>query len=834
MSKDYNSSIGKYNSAGSLFIFLLGISLSLIVFVTGIEMMLAEKPVSLKGALYNFREANISLGADKTALDTFKLKIDLYKEAALERYSLFLLPISVLAIMMAWMVARSRRVMVKELLDRIGQSRRVLTQERKRKKDALVQLEKSEDHLYHIHEQLTEAFLVINKDERFHHANRVAVHILAKWNRTPKSVRYYLEQPVETFIPDYHASGLGLCVRDAISKKLSWQKELFLEKANIWLQVRVYPTGGDSAYVYMRDISNEKKPDHLKKLSEDMVGAIVETSPNALAILDRQWNYMVVSKKWREDFHLDDEGLIGKSHKALMPRLPGKWQAVEEQILNGNTVKSEAMLFQLNGKDEHVAWEISPWRVGDKVQGFMMYASIITEVFHNKEKLEQQREREHQLAYHDTLTGLPNRQLFYDRLTMGLAHAYRNLGKIALLFLDLDGFKAINDTLGHDVGDMLLKEVAVRIKKCVRDTDTVARIGGDEFTVVLNGVSSEEDTRIVADKIVKSICEVFKLGEHDIYVSTSIGISMYPLNGSTSAELIKKADSAMYFSKESGKNQANFYSEDLHANMQTLEVPAKGNSDVTQRDLESHIRTALQKEEIETFFQPQVNYKTKEVFGLEALMRWNHPTAGVLEPRAFLTLAENSGMILPMGEKVLNDIALKLKEWQEKSNEPLSFSINLSMRQLKDISLPNRMQKVFSKQGVDLSHLIVEIPESLLVDIDHEIEVALKAISQLGCKVYIDNFGLSYTSMKQLEGLPLDGIKIHKSFVQNALNSTEDKSKISAMIALVHNLNIKVIAEGVETEAQAEFLMEQGCNDMQGFVISKPSKPKNIESLLGL
>ncbi|MFT7145001.1 MAG: PAS domain-containing protein [bacterium] len=323
MSKMHESTVEKKSNPITLFLFMFGVIVSFLALVISIEIILLDPPGVLIDDLQQYHKQYTSLEAPKGRLDVLTLKIELYKAVVSQHLTLLAIPVTILSLVMTLIMGLSRKAMVGDLLERINQHRRVLSQERKRKKDALIQLEKSEDHLHQIHEQLTEAFLVINKDERFHHANRVAVHLLSKWNRTPKSVRHYLEQPVEAFIPDYHTCGLGLCVQDAISKKISWQKELYLETIDTWLQVRVYPTGGEFAYVYMRDISDEKKPDQLKRLGENIVGAIAETSPSAIAILDRQWNYIVVSKQWREDFNLLDKDLIGKNHKAIMPRLPG-------------------------------------------------------------------------------------------------------------------------------------------------------------------------------------------------------------------------------------------------------------------------------------------------------------------------------------------------------------------------------------------------------------------------------------------------------------------------------------------------------------------------------
>ena len=836
MSKVKEISIQKANTGFVMLLFIFGVLLSAVALGLFIEYLVQVPSTEMLPFVDKYTEQVRLLGRDKSMLTVMPYKLDLYSSVVQVESYIITIPVVILSFTMVIIMGITRKVMINDLVDRIGQSRRVVLQERKRKKEALMQLEKSEEHLNQMHEQLTEAFMVINKDERFHHLNRVGVQFLAKWNKTPKSLRHYMQQPVEAFVADYHSSGLALCVQDAVSKKLSWQKELRFESINKWMQVRVYPTGGDTAYVYMRDITADKTPEHLRMMGDVMLGALSETSPFAIAVMDRQWNYLVVTKEWKEAFCLGDGKLEGQNHKAMLPRLPGKWPAVEAQLVDGKSVRSEGMQFNLNGKDELVQWELSPWGAGDKVQGFMMYASIITDQLHNKEKLEQQREREHKLAYHDILTGLPNRQLFYDRLTMALAHAYRNLGKVALFFLDLDGFKGINDNLGHDIGDMLLKEVATRLKKCVRDTDTVARLGGDEFTVILNGIHSEEDAMHVAQKIIKSINEVFKLGDHDVYVSTSIGISLYPLDGSTSSELMKKADTAMYWSKEGGKNQSNFFTKELNTHNADGGVPevAEKVEGVTSRELESQIRTALQKNEMEVFLQPTVDLAKKQAVSVEALVRWKHPQAGMLEPRQFLNIAENTGMILPIGEFVLTELAQKAKQWKSlsASGAGLKFSMNLSPRQLKDESLVERITRICKGVGVSPQSIIFEVSESQIADADEKMMERLKQISKLGFAFYVDDIGESYASLQNLKDIQLAGFKVQPALLKNAVNSNEDKSKLMALQKLAANMNIPLMAKGVEEEDVLTFIQNMRINMVQGYVVAQPNKPEQIEKLL--
>jgi EAL domain-containing protein (putative c-di-GMP-specific phosphodiesterase class I) len=348
-------------------------------------------------------------------------------------------------------------------------------------------------------------------------------------------------------------------------------------------------------------------------------------------------------------------------------------------------------------------------------------------------------------------------------------------------------------------------------------------------------VTSEEDAAHIAEKIIKNINEVFKLGEHDVYVSTSIGISMYPVDGSTSSDLMKKADTAMYWSKESGKNQANFYTIELDG--QRLENTgnksdiSKKPENLSQRELESHIRTALQKEEMEVYLQPVMNLNSRSVQSVESLVRWNHPQVGLLQPRQFLTIAENTGMILPIGEFILESIAKKAKKWQELSREEIKFSMNLSMRQLQDENLTQRVERIFKKNNIPASWLILEVSEKLIVDADESILNTLRQLSEKGFLIYVDDLGESYTSLQQLEGISIAGFKVQSQIVQNAMNSNEDKNTLVSLHKLAEKMEVNIIAKGVETEDLLVFLKNVGIQNVQGFVLGKPNKPEKITEL---
>lgn len=816
--------------------FFAGVLLSVLSIVGALQVVYVTPPLEVKSIVNNYHSTLAIMSAEGASFEVMlNFKIAVSKLVLSSLWYLWLLPITFMVITVMTVLSLNYRSVAVTLIDKVKQYRYMYTQERQRKKHALAELERSEEHLYKVHEQLSEAFIVLNKDERVVHGNRLAIQYLAKWSKGSRNIKSYRGQLLETYVPGYLISGLSVSVRDAINKKLTWQKEIHLEALDTWLDVRIYPSADDGAYIYFRDITDSKLGAGLAGGQSDVVlKNITENAPMPIAIVDRQWNYLVVSNNWKETFAETGEDIIGQNHRAILPNFPGRWQALEKELLQGRSVKANEMALQLGGREEWLSWEIRPWEIDGKIQGYMIFANVITDIRGAQERSEEQRERERKLAYHDILTGLPNRQLFYDRLSMALAHAYRHLGKVSLFFLDLDGFKGINDNLGHDVGDMLLQETAERLKQCVRDTDTVARLGGDEFTVILNGISDEKDAALVADKIIKSINKVFLLSGHEVHVSTSIGISLYPSDGTTVNELIKKADTAMYWSKEGGKNQYTFHSSgsaDLNETPSQAIAAAKAEEgeQLTQRELEGQIRIAQQKGEMEIYFQPQYNAEENKVIGMESLLRWNHPVLGKLRPASFLNMAETTGAILPLGEWVIRETCAKVKEWKETySGQPVQFSINFSKRQLLDESMLTRVQNAFAGSNVSMNCMIVEISEKLIMENEDEVREAVRHLASLGCRIYVDDFGLHYTPMASLQQWPLSGIKVHRSFVQNALQSAEDKSVLKAIYALAESLELDIISEGVENEEHLKFLMSIEQPNMQGYYIAEPMQHMKI------
>ena len=421
------------------------------------------------------------------------------------------------------------------------------------------------------------------------------------------------------------------------------------------------------------------------------------------------------------------------------------------------------------------------------------------------------------VAHHDSLTGLPNRGFFSQMLNQMLAQAKRYDRQLAVLFLDLDRFKLINDTLGHDAGDALLKEVARRLKQAVRESDVVARLGGDEFVVLLPEQCDQDSLVIVAHRVLDSISRPYNLLGTEFRVTVSVGISRYPEDAADEQSLLKNADVAMYSAKEKGRNNFQFYAQD------------GGGPSLERLNLESALQQALERHEFSLHYQEQRDLNSDETTGMEALLRWEHPQLGVILPMQFLPLAEESGLILPIGKWVIETACRDCVALQEESKRPLTMSINLSARQFADENLPRDLANILKKTGVEPRLLELGVTESvLLADVDRAVRV-LEQIRTLGVRVAMDNFGASYSSLSTLNRFHFDTVNIDGSVIRDYAHSPEDRKLTEATIAMGKHLAFTVVAEGVETEDQAQFLRDSACDKAQGFYFGYPA-PRNRDS----
>jgi diguanylate cyclase (GGDEF)-like protein len=428
--------------------------------------------------------------------------------------------------------------------------------------------------------------------------------------------------------------------------------------------------------------------------------------------------------------------------------------------------------------------------------------------------------RVQELAYQDPLTGLPNRQLFLDRLNMAIPHARREKHKLAVFFLDLDRFKVINDSLGHSFGDRLLEVVAERLTKALRINDTVARLGGDEFTILAPVVHDAEDVLHVARKVNEAIADPVEIEGRELFISTSMGIAIYPDDGETSETLLKNADAAMYEAKAKGTGLFQLYTPEMNEHA------------IEQLALESALRRGVEHGEFTLLYQPVLEMEEGEVAGVEVMLRWEHPRMGTLRPHQFMRIAEATGLIVPIGEWTFRTAARQLREWHEKGYTTLRLAVNVSARQLKQNDFASMVLRALGESAVPPTSLTLEVAESDAAQADSIATSALQALRDHGVRVAIDDFGTGYTSLSALRRFPVDALKIDTSFVRDLMHDQNDAAIAAAAIALARALGLAVVAEGVENPAQLEFLRAQKCELWQGYLCCPPVRPEQIDRVL--
>lgn len=493
---------------------------------------------------------------------------------------------------------------------------------------------------------------------------------------------------------------------------------------------------------------------------------------------------------------------------------------IKDQLVNAHEVLQIASTQELESFDEILLKDgrvferySQAQRVGENYVGRVWSFRDVT----NRKKME---EKLYHQANYDSLTGLPNRALAQDRISQAIFFAKRTKLDIAVMFLDVDRFKLINDTLSHSHGDLLLKEIAQRLKNCVRENDTVSREGGDEFLIVVTSLKSENDAIAVARKCLEMIAEPFVIAGNKFNVSISLGICFYPRDGENPETLIRNADIAMYRAKEMGRNNFQFFTEDMNKRVQT------------RLTLERQMHSAMDSDEFSLDYQPIVNLATRQVVGVEALLRWNHRHLGLIPPDEFIPVAEESGMILAIGAWALRTACLQAKQWEKLGIEPILLSVNISARQFKQVNFLEQIHEILGETGLNPKYLAVEITESIIMDEVEKNIVLLNKLKQLGVLIVIDDFGTGYSSLNYLKQLPVDKLKIDKTFIQDIPIHADDAAITCAIIALAAQLNIRVIAEGVINESQYLFLLENKCAEAQGFYLYKPLSVNDCTQLL--
>ena len=423
-------------------------------------------------------------------------------------------------------------------------------------------------------------------------------------------------------------------------------------------------------------------------------------------------------------------------------------------------------------------------------------------------------------AQHDFLTGLPNRMLFTDRVTQAIALAQRHVKKVAVLFLDLDGFKHINDSLGHPFGDKLLQSIVKRLLDCVRGSDTVSRQGGDEFVVLLSEMEQSEDAALTARRMLKAVAEAHPIDQHDLHVTTSIGVSVYPDDGLDAETLIKNADTAMYQAKENGRQSYQFFK------------PAMNVRAVERQSIEESLRRALERNEFALHYQPKINLRTGEITGAEALIRWTHPIRGPVPPGQFIPVAEDCGLILPIGQWVLREACKQARAWLDAGLPLATMAVNISAMEFRDDNFLENVFATLKDTRLDPRALELELTESVLMKRAESTASVLKTLRASGVQVAVDDFGTGYSSLSYLRKFPIDALKIDQSFVRQITTAPDETTIVTAVISMGRSLKLRVVAEGVETRQELEFLQAQQCDEAQGYYFSRPVLPQQFAKLL--
>ncbi|WP_027405112.1 EAL domain-containing protein [Aquaspirillum serpens] len=511
------------------------------------------------------------------------------------------------------------------------------------------------------------------------------------------------------------------------------------------------------------------------------------------------------------------EEVLGKSPRILNSGLqpPEFYQHMWASLYKHGVWEGEVTNRRKDGKlySEH----LTITGIRDNSGNFTHFAGIFTDI--TQRKLAE--ERLHFLANHDALTGLPNRTLFMERMNQGLAAASRHQRLLALMFFDLDRFKFVNDTLGHAAGDQLLKTVATRLTSLLRDSDTVARLGGDEFTVILEDIRDIQSIAQVAKKIIDSLAGMMRIGEHDVYVTASVGISVYPEDGQDVQTLLMNADTAMYRAKEQGKNTFRFFTADM--NTATLE----------RMRLETSLHQAINNNEMQVYYQPKYELRTGRMNGLEALLRWQHPELGFVSPGEFIPIAEESSLIVLLGRWVLDRACADARRWLDEGCLPGPVAVNLSHRQLKmSDDIVTNVRDALEQHNLPAHCLELEITESAAMENAQATARTLSRLKELGVRLAIDDFGTGYSSLAYLKQLPIGILKIDRSFVMDLHQDRDDAAITSAIISLAKSLELQVVAEGIENVEQLNFLRDKNCESGQGYFFSRPLPVEEIDELL--
>ena len=570
---------------------------------------------------------------------------------------------------------------------------------------------------------------------------------------------------------------------------------------------------------FVRDISERKQVEDALRKSEAAYRSLFEHVPDGILIADQNSYYLDANPMMCKILGYSLDELITLHATDIVT--PDETEYIEPALNQIKTRGDYRREWQFKRKDGSIfPAEVSVTKIPNG--NLLALVHDITERKQIELELKSKKEHLKHLAYHDSLTDLPNRTLLLDRLTQAMDRVGRNNSQLALFFLDLDLFKKVNDTLGHQVGDLLLQEVSVRLQSLLRKVDTVARFGGDEFVILVEDFSDTEQVASLAQKILTGLEPAFSIEGHLCYISASIGISLYSSSEDNIGNLLKHADIAMYAAKDMGRNNFQFYSKEMDSRAHELLL------------LENDLRQALSDEQFLLHYQPQLDLNSGRIIGLEALVRWQHPGKGLIPPDDFIPLAEETGLIVPIGTWVLRTACTFALKLQEQGIPPLRMSVNLSMPQFKAQDLPALVSQILDETGLEPQWLELEITENIAMENARETISRLTALRKMGVSLAIDDFGKGHSSLSHLKHIPTTTLKIDRGFVNDILTDKYDLAIVEAILTLTKTLEIEVIAEGIETQEQKQLLCRLGCKLGQGFLFSHPLPSEEILALCSL
>jgi diguanylate cyclase (GGDEF)-like protein/PAS domain S-box-containing protein len=655
-------------------------------------------------------------------------------------------------------------------------------------------------------ESIGDAFFSVDKDWRVTYMNRHCAEF----------VGMLPEEGVGRELGDVEPVLLGPALRDKIAGKLrtgeTLQFEDFYAPRAVWLDVRVY-SHEDGLSIFFHDISDHHAAQEALKLSEKRFRDVIETTPEGYILADENLSILDVNPSICAILDIDEEAIIGKPLHQLFDR--ERWDAFRKHLYDaGSTQSFEARLTFGNEVQVYALINASLEKNADGTPGLL--TAFVTDITAQKES---EARMEH-LATRDPLTNLPNRLYLNERLKVLIAESTRTNMPLAVLFIDLDRFKEVNDSLGHDAGDVLLKEVAVRLKDCLRPEDLVARLGGDEFVVVVRSKEGRSAAEIVVEKIVRSLAQGVHLDGHEVFIGASIGICMLGEDGDTPEMLFQNADTAMYKAKAGGRNGYRFFTPEMNQEART------------RLTLENALRHAIERNELALHYQPRLELSTMTVTGMEALLRWNHPQLGDIPPLEFIPLAEETGVINEIGEWVLTEACKQNKLWVEQFGRPLRVSVNVSARQLKSPMLAAKFKETLRVTGLPASLLELELTETALMEDPEKAARTLKELKQAGISLSIDDFGTGHSSLAYLRQFPIDSVKLDRSFLVDTVADVNPFKLAASIINLVHTLNLSVVAEGVESAETLAFLRSSSCDEVQGYYVAKPLPAAEFEAFI--